>query len=148
MSCNISCLYDTNMLFYKPVCIMKCEHYVHKYLRSDTPTTHPSPSRKPMKNKFHDLFTFITIWWRALRHDTLTSCTCSVTCNSHHDDVFIVKYDDGGIRLAVCDCLSPLQSPFFQRRRHRYRDETIVVKMHKRVFWENLIERDFHGSIN
>lgn len=40
-----------------------------------------------------------------VRHSPTTRLTCSVMCNFCHDDVFIVKCDDGEIMFAVCDCL-------------------------------------------
>jgi hypothetical protein len=81
-------------------------------------------------------------------HDTLTSRrTCSVICNFRHDDVFIVKYDDGRIRLAVCDCLSfffPSSSTTTSLSRQDYH----CGEDAQASILRNLIERDFHGSIN
>lgn len=48
----ISCRYDTNMLFYKSMCIMK--------ICTLCPQTSSLSGHASMENKFHDLFTFIT----------------------------------------------------------------------------------------
>lgn len=52
---------------------------------------------------------------------------CTVMYNFRHDDVFIVKDDDGGIMVPFAIV-------------------SFILEMHKLL--GNLIERDFHGSIN
>lgn len=57
---------------------------------------------------YYDLMTCIM----CLIHSAQAPLACIVMCNFHHDDVFIVKCDDGGAYVAadVCDCRHRLSS--------------------------------------